>query len=111
MSRDPLAAWWRHRVTVTPHDGTDAYGTDVFGEPFDLLAWVDDTRRVVVGSDGSDQVSETTVYAPITSPDVPGGSTLTLPPVFGDRVVTVLAVSRHDGGGMATPDHVELATR
>lgn len=106
---DPLAQFWRHPVTVTRRTGTDAYGRPSYSPPTTERAWIDDTRRVVRGPDGDEVISETTVYLPIDTDPVPLHSTITLPPVFESRTTTVLAVSRHDGAGLPTPDHLELA--
>lgn len=110
MTADPLGDWWRHPIKVERLTGTGAYG-DTFAPADDPLplGFIDDRRRMVRDSSGSEVVSETTVALPITTPDVPPGSLVTLPATHGGRQATVLAVSRHDGGGQPTPDHLELA--
>lgn len=110
MTTDPLADWWRHQITIERLTGTGAFG-DEYDEPEDPipLGFIDDRRRMVRDADGNEVVSETTVMLPIGTAEVPLGSRVTLPAAFGARESTVLAVSRHDGGGQPTPDHLELA--
>lgn len=105
---DPLAAWWRHTVQVERLDGTGAYG-DVYLTATAALCAIDDRRRMVRDATGTETVSETTILLPLTTADVPLGSRVTLPASHGGRTATVLAVSRHDSGGMPTPNHLELA--
>lgn len=107
MSTDALVDWWRHTITIARYTGTGAYG-DVWAAPTSEAGMVEDKRRMIRASNGEQVISSTTVYLPISTPDVPLGSTVTLPAVFGTRVATVLAVARHDGGGQPTPDHLEL---
>lgn len=108
MSVDPLAGWWRHQITIARYTGTGAYG-DVWDSPTTELGAIEDRRRMIRSSNGQQAVSSTTVYLPLSTPDVPLGSNVTLPAAFGARVATVLQVSRHDGGGQPTPDHLEIA--
>lgn len=104
---DPLASWWRHEVSVARYTGVGAYG-DQFATPVPYTGTVEDSRRLVRGPDGEQLTSSTTVRLPIDTPDIPLGSIVFLP-AFGGRAATVLAVSRHHGGGQPTPDHLELA--
>lgn len=108
MVSDPLAAWWRHPVLIERLTGTGPYG-DVYDTPVQHLAAVDDRRRLIRSASGEEVVAETTVLLPATTADVPLDSRVTLPPTFGSRTTTVLASSRHDSGGLPTPDHLELA--
>lgn len=108
MAGDLLAAWWRHPVTIARLTGSGPYG-ETWAEPTAHRAWVDDTRRMVRDATGTEVVSETTVLLPAFTALVPVGSLLTLPAAFGAREARVLAVTRHDGAGLPTPDHLELA--
>lgn len=105
---DALSAWWVHTVTIQRKTGEGAFG-DHYDEPATLRGFVDDRRRLVRDGDGNETVSESTVLLPIDTAHVPLGSQVTLPATFGSRTSTVLAISRHDGGGQPTPDHLELA--
>lgn len=94
---------FRHVVTVHPKTGDGAYGP-VYGPPVELSAFVVDKRRLVRDATGAEVVSETT-FACALAADVPVGSLA----LVSGRATTVLAVSRGDGGGLATPDHLEVA--
>ena len=108
MATDPLAAWWVHPVTIKPYGGRTPAG-ESWGDPFDVVGFVDDQRKLVRDATGAQVVAETTLALPADTPAVPLGSEVTLPEKFGPAVRTVLASSVGDGGGMPTPDHVELA--
>ena len=104
---DPLARWWRHEIVVEPHLGTGAYG-DRFGPPFTVLAAIDDKTRQVVDSNGAETVSQTTVVFPRPVGYIQPGSKMTLPTTHGGRTSRVIACRVADGGGLPTPDHVEV---
>lgn len=108
MSVDLLGPWWVHPVTIERLAGKGAYG-EKLAAPVTVTGFIDDRRRMVRNGAGSEVMSETTVLLPITTPDVPLGSKVTLPAAFGNRESRVLSAARHDGGGLPTPDHLELA--
>jgi hypothetical protein len=105
---DPLAGWYTHQVTVERFIGTGAFGDSYAAQDVVLMA-VDDKRRLVRAADGSQVVSETSVAHPLGITAIPPRSKVTLPATFGGRRTIVIASSVGDGGGMPTPDHVELA--
>jgi hypothetical protein len=94
----------QHTVQVEPWTGRGPYG-DVWGASFDLTCFVEDKRRLVRAKDGSEVVSETTVYAN-RGPQVPARSRITLP---SGRKPLVIVVSDHDGGDLPVPSHLEIA--
>lgn len=94
----------RHEVTVEPYEGDGAYGP-VYGDPVTIPAFVDAQTTMVRDADGVEVVSSTTVYA-VDVPDLPIGSRIT----YAGRELTALAVKRRDGGGLPTPDHVQIDT-
>jgi hypothetical protein len=93
-----------HTVTVEPWTGSGAYG-DVWGTPFGIACFVEDKRRLVRAADGSEVVSETTVYTN-RGPEIPNRSRVTLP---SGRKPLVIVVSDHDGGDLPVPSHLEIA--
>lgn len=93
----------RHTVTVEPYVGQGAYG-EVYGPAVTVRCFVDDRRRLVRNSEGDEVVSESRLMCRLTE-DIPPESRVTL----NGRVTTVLATSRMDGGGLPTPDHLEVA--
>lgn len=92
-----------HTVTVEPLTGTGPYG-DQYGPPREVRCLVEDTRQLVRALDGSEVVSQTTIYA---SPgiDCPPDSKVTLP---SGRVSWVITTSDHDDGGLGGWQHTEV---
>lgn len=102
MSRIP--GWLlRHRITIDPYLGDSSTGA-LYGPPQQVRAFVDEQTRVVVSPGGEQVTSSSTAYtAPGTT--APPLSRVTLP---SGRVTTVIAALPRDGGGLPTPDHVEI---
>lgn len=94
----------RHQVTIRPLLGEGPFGP-AFGDPVTVRCFVDERRRLVRGPTGSEVVSEATVYA-LPGTVCPVGSMVMLP---SGREASALAVGDHDGGGLPTPDHMEIA--
>lgn len=100
-----LPGWLqRHEVTVEAYQGDGAYGA-VYAAPVTVRCMVDDRRRLVRTAEGDEAVSETTLYVGDLTADIPPESRVTV----NGRTTTVLGVSRHDGAGLPTPDHLEVA--
>lgn len=97
----------RHMVTVEPYLGSSAYGPR-YGPAVAVACLLEQQTRAVVGADGADVTSSSTLRAPLDTPDIAPESRVTLPD--GDTT-TVIAALRHDGGGLPTPDHVEVQLR
>jgi hypothetical protein len=98
----------RHTIVIEPYVGMGATGP-LYDPPVTVQCFNEDRRRHIrsggaTGSTGSNQViASTTSYCP------PG----TVAPVqsrvtVNGRITTVLQALTHDGGGLPTPDHVEL---
>lgn len=99
-----LPGWMMpHTVTVEPLTGTGPYG-DVYGDPVEVRCLVEDTRQLVRALDGSEVVSQTTVYAPSWI-DCPPDSKVTLP---SGRVSYAITTSDHDDGGLGGWQHTEV---
>lgn len=99
-----IPAWLlRHTVVVEPYLGAGATGP-IYGPPVEVRCFVDDKRRLVRAPDTSEVVSETTVYCPLGTTAPPESRVQ----VHG-RIATVIQALRRDGGGLPTPDHLELA--
>lgn len=94
----------RHEVTVEAYQGDGAYGP-VYAAPATVRCFVDDKRRLVRTAEGDEAVSETTLYVGDLTADIPPESRVTV----NGRTTTVLTVSRLDGAGLPTPDHLEVA--
>ncbi|MBG0830515.1 hypothetical protein HS041_22395 [Planomonospora sp. ID67723] len=93
----------RHTVTVEPLTGEGPYGPE-YGPAAEVRCFIDDKRRLVRDKTGAQVVSETTVFMPLAT-TCPVGSRVTLPT---GRESTVLTSLRRDGGGLPTPDHLEV---
>lgn len=93
----------RHTVTVEPYAGDSAYGP-VYGPPAVVRCFLDERTRTVRRADGEEVTSSSTFYARLDT-DCPAESRVTLPT---GRVTTVIAALRRDGGGLPTPDHLEV---
>ena len=92
-----------HTVTVEPYAGSGAYGP-LYGAAVAVSCFVDEKTRTVRDKTGREVTSSSTFYA---GPGLvcPAESRVTLP---SGRQTTVIAVLVRDGGGMPTPDHVEV---
>jgi hypothetical protein len=92
----------QHTVTIEPFQGSGANGP-VYGAPVEVPCFRDDKRRLVRAPNGSQVVSEATVYCqPGTI--APPESRVDL----GSRVATVITTADRDGGSLPVPSHVEV---
>lgn len=93
-----------HTVTVEAYRGSGPYG-DIYEQAVIVTpCFVDDTRRLVRAADGSQVISESTVYAPADT-TAPTGSRVTLP---SGRTTTVITSKARTAAGLPLPEHVEL---
>lgn len=93
----------RHTVQIEPFEGDGPYGPE-YGEQVTERAFVDEKRKLVRDAEGAEVVSETTVYMRLAA-TCPAGSRVTVD----GRTTYAIASSRRDGGGLPTPDHLEVA--
>ncbi|MCM2394359.1 hypothetical protein [Streptomyces albipurpureus] len=93
----------RHEVTVEPYLGDSAYGPQ-YGPAASLRCFLDEQTRTVRSKEGQEVISSGTFYARLDAV-CPAESRVTLPT---GRQTTVIAALRRDGGGLATPDHLEV---
>ncbi|MFF9844615.1 hypothetical protein [Streptomyces sp. NPDC013740] len=92
-----------HQVTVEPYLGASAYGPR-YGSPTSVRCFLDQQTRTVRSPTGQEVTSTSTFYA---RPGLvcPAESRVTLPD---GRQTRVIARLERSGGGMPTPDHVEV---
>jgi hypothetical protein len=95
--------WLRHEVTVEPYLGVGPSGPQ-YGPTVVVRAFVEERTRLVRSPEGDEVISSATVYARL-GPSCPAKSRVRLP---SGRRTTVIAELRHDGGGLPTPDHLEV---
>ncbi|MEE1814211.1 hypothetical protein PUR59_04145 [Streptomyces sp. SP18ES09] len=94
----------RHRVGIEPYLGSTSKGR-AYGPSTTIRCFIDEQTRMVRSPAGEQVTSSSTVYA---DPDitVPEGSRVTLPD---GQITTVIFAKTRDGGGLPTPDHIEIA--
>jgi len=92
----------RHTAVIEPYLGAGAHG-DLFGPPVTVKCFADDKRRRVRATSGEEVISSTTLYCRLAAV-APTGSRVQ---VNGRTTFVIEALRRH-GGGLATPDHLEV---
>lgn len=93
-----------HDVTVKPYKGRSSSGK-VYGPPFPLKCMARGKRRMVRDSDGTERLSELTLYAaPGQADAVPPDSIVEWQ---GDTTEVIAAINQ-DSGGLGAPDHTEV---
>ncbi len=92
----------RHQIVVEPYLGQAASGPRYDG-PTTVACFVDDKRRKVRNEVGDEVISESTVYCRLETV-APPKSRVTV----NGREAFVITAARRDGGGLPTPDHLEL---
>lgn len=93
----------RHSVTVEPFEGEGPFGPE-YGDAATVVCFVDDKAQKVLDATGAEVVARTVIYMPLDTV-CPTGSRVTV----NARQAVVLAALRRDGGGLPTPDHLEVA--
>ena len=94
----------RHRATIEPFTGEGPHGA-VYGPPVRVRCFVEDKRTRTVDDTGTQVTASATLYAPLATV-CPARSRVTLPD---GRALTAVTVARRDGGGLPTPDHLEVS--
>ncbi|MEU1883428.1 hypothetical protein ABZ470_39495 [Streptosporangium sp. NPDC020072] len=95
----------RHTAVIEPFVGEGAYGR-VYGPAVTVRCLVDDERRMVRDEKGVEVVSDTTIFFP-PGTVCPAGSKV----MVTGRTTYVITSFGRDGGGLPTPDHVEVVCR
>lgn len=98
-----------HEITLEDHLGVNGRGEDVYAEPVTLPAFVEPGRRLVRDRTTGDMVESTSVVyiaprSPVPSPD----ARITL---MDGTTPDIMDVRNRDGGGLPTPDHIEIVCR
>lgn len=102
-----LPAWlMTHRVTVEAYEGDTAY-EPVYAAPVTVRCLLEQKTRTVRNKQGQEVVSSGTFYARLDEALAvcPTESRVTLPD--GSTTLVIAALPR-DGGGLPTPDHLEV---
>lgn len=98
--------WLKHTVQVEAYEGDTAYGPR-YALPVAVRCFLEQKTRTVRDKEGQEVVSSGTFYARLDeAQDIcPAESRITLPD---GSTTTVIAALPHDGGGLPTPDHLEV---
>lgn len=94
----------RHEITIEPYLGDTSKGPQ-YGAPTVVVCFLDEQTRGVRSPAGEQVTSTSTAYAD-PGTQAPPFSRVTLP--GGGRVTKVIQTKNRDGGGLPTPDHVEI---
>lgn len=93
----------RHTITIEPYRGASSTGP-VYGASMVVRCFLDEETRTVRTPGGEETTSSSTAYCRLGT-DAPPLSRVTLP---GGRTTTVIQALPRDGGGLPTPDHLEI---
>ncbi len=94
-----------HTVDVEAYQGSGPYG-DAYAAAVTVTCFVDQKRKLIRAANGSQVISETTVFAPLDT-DAPPRSRVTLPD---GQTTIVIASTRRTAAGIAeAPEHLEIA--
>jgi hypothetical protein len=93
----------KHKVWVEPFLGNTGNGPQ-YGPASEVRCFVEEKTRLVRDPGGDEVTSSSTFYARPTAV-CPAKSRVTLP---SGRKTTVIEAIRQDGGGLPTPDHLEV---
>lgn len=96
----------RQEVTVAAYQGDSAYGPR-YAAPVAVRCFLEQKTRTVRDKEGQEAVSSGTFYARLDEAEAacPAESKVTLP----DGTQTlIIAALPHRGGGLPTPDHLEV---
>lgn len=92
-----------HEVTMEAFLGNSSNGP-LYGPPAVVRCFVEEKTRLVRAPSGEEVTSSSTFYARLGA-TCPAGSRVTLPT---GRKTTVIEAVPRDGGGLPTPDHLEV---
>lgn len=92
-----------HRITIEPYLGDTSHGPS-YGPPAIVQCFLDAKVRMVRSPNGREVTSTSTAYCPLDT-QCPAESRVTLPT---GATTIVIAALRRDGGGLPTPDHLEV---
>lgn len=94
-----------HRMVVEPFLGASGTGP-AYGRPVEVRCFVEPGRATARGGETRTAIETATIYAPLDTVITPEARVT----VEGRRV-EVVSVTRRDGGGLPTPDHVEIVVQ
>ncbi|MCA1624164.1 MAG: hypothetical protein LC778_10255 [Acidobacteria bacterium] len=96
----------RHKIIIEPLLGQYSQGPS-YGSPITYACFIDDQTTLQRDRDGAEVVSSATIFIGDLAAEIPLDSRA----IVNGRETTVLNVKRRDGGGLPTPDHLEVILR
>ena len=99
-----IARLFTQSVSVKTYLGQGSFGPE-YAPAVDVQCFVNDARKLVRNSTGDEVVSETTLYAPLSSY---GSFTAQSLVTVNGRDASVITVYRRDSVGPASAHHVEV---
>lgn len=95
-----------HTIGIEAYGGADSSGVEHYAPPVIVACFLDQKLRRVTAPTGDEVLSSSTAYAALSAElSAPVGSRVTLPDGTVTRVIEAL---KRDGGGLPTPDHLEI---
>lgn len=95
-----------HEVTIEPWLGVNGRGEDLYADPITLPAFIEAGRGLTRDRTTGDMVTRTaTIYIKPRASAPPIESRITLPD---GSTPDITEVKVRDGGGLPTPDHIEI---
>lgn len=92
-----------HEIVVEPYLGASGTGPR-FGPPTAVRCYIDPgARRTQRGAETRTATGPATIYCQLDAPITPESRV-----TVDGRRVEVLAVNRYDGGGLPTPNHLQV---
>lgn len=101
------AALLTHTMLVEPYRGASGTGP-VYGPAVTVPCFVEPARMSTRAPEERTATGKTTVYAQL---DAHRHVTPEARVTLNGRLVEVVSVTRRDGGGLATPDHLEVTVQ
>lgn len=100
-----IARLFTQQVTVETLTAPTSFG-EQYAAPVTVTCFINDTRNLIRNGEGEQVVSETTLYAPLsTESTFAEGSRVTV----NGRHARVLKLSRRDSAGPVNAHHVQVA--
>ncbi len=98
-----IARFFVHTVTVEPSTGQGGNGKDTFGPPVAVIGWLEESTRVIRGTDDEQVISSARFYTDAGNAALfPLNSRVTT----ATRSARVLLANANTSGALTLPDHL-----
>lgn len=99
-----ISSLFTQSVQVSTYSAGDSFGS-TYAEPVTVSCFVNDRRELARNTDGSEVVSETTLYVPLADVDL---FTVGSRVVVNTRTMQVLSAYRRDSAGPSSTWHAQI---